>query len=637
MWRDLNGGGVGRARCEERERRRHPVRFFVSVLICLSVGLGASPGQERPRSILVIDQSNVRGPFYYQIFSSLRATIRAESPSPIAIYGESLDLSRFSGPEYEDRLQELFRTKYRDKDIAVIVAIGSLALEHILRWRPTLWPGIPVVFSFVDEPTIARLTLPPDVTGGFIKLRLSDMMTTARAVVPGLKTVVFVGNSWESQTVYRHWKDEIPIAAADIEVTDLTGLALGEVRQRVASLPDHAAILYTSIYSDGVGMPYLPAVALALVAETANRPIVVTAETFLGQGGIGGFVITPSVLGQDAARRAMRVLGGEPVSAIPLAEVNAIHPVFDWNQMQRWRVSEASLPAGSEIRFRELTAWDQYRGRILAICAAVLFQAGLIAWLLYERQFRHRVETLARDTMSELTQMNRIAAAGELSASIAHEINQPLTGIVTRASAARRWLAADKPDVDRTRAALDQIISAGHRAAEIIRNARAMFRKDTQERSLIDVNRTILTVLAVGKREIQKNHIDVKMELDDELPRVVANEVQLQQVILNLIVNAVEAMHSTQPRILRVRSALSDSNMVHVSVEDSGTGIDPVNHNLVFKPLFTTKSRGMGMGLSICHSIIGNHDGRIWVTSGSGRGSVFQFELPASADKRSAA
>jgi signal transduction histidine kinase len=158
-------------------------------------------------------------------------------------------------------------------------------------------------------------------------------------------------------------------------------------------------------------------------------------------------------------------------------------------------------------------------------------------------------------------------------------------------------------------------------------------KKDTHEKLPVDVNRIISEVLAFGQNELEKHQIEVHTELDDRLPRVTGNQVQLQQVILNLVMNAAEAMHSAQPRRLRVQSRLSKPDVVHVSIEDTGTGIDPTNVNRIFKPLFTTKERGMGMGLSICHSIIESHGGRIWASHGVDRGSIFQFELPTNTNQ----
>jgi hypothetical protein len=177
------------------------VRVF---LLLLAVAASPAAAQSIPRSILVLDQSEVRGPFYYEIFSALRSTINANSKQPITIYAESLDLSRFTGSAYEQELQLHLRAKYRERPIGVVVTIGDGALDYLLRWRSTLWPGVPVVFGMVDESTVARSSPPNDVTGLVMKLSLADATSAARAVVPGLKGIVLVGEPWESQTIFRH-------------------------------------------------------------------------------------------------------------------------------------------------------------------------------------------------------------------------------------------------------------------------------------------------------------------------------------------------------------------------------------------------------------------------------------------------
>jgi signal transduction histidine kinase len=307
--------------------------------------------------------------------------------------------------------------------------------------------------------------------------------------------------------------------------------------------------------------------------------------------------------------------------------------LFDWRQMQRWGISESSLPPGSEIQFRDLTVWGQYRVQILAVLVALLFQAGLICWLIWEHRRRRLAEVQARNSMAEITHLNRIATAGELSASIAHEVSQPLTGIVTRASAAKRWLAGERPNIAKARAALDQIEAAGHAAGEIIKNLRSMFKKDTPDKSRIDINKLIRTVLGLVYIDMRKHGIDLESKLGDQIPPPLGNQVQLQQVILNLMMNAIDSMRSVQPRVLSVSTNLNGYDMVQVSIEDTGIGIDPSTRDQIFNPLFTTKEHGMGMGLSICHSIIESHNGRIWVSPGVNRGSIFQFELPITADK----
>ena len=299
--------------------------------------------------------------------------------------------------------------------------------------------------------------------------------------------------------------------------------------------------------------------------------------------------------------------------------------------MQRWGISENKLPPGSEILFRNPTVWEQYRSYILAFIAAILIQSALISWLLYEHWRRQRAEILARSTMLELTHVNRVATVGQLSASIAHEVNQPLAAMLANAEAALRWL--ERANLEEVREGLKGIVSDGFRASDIITNLRAMFKHDVQEKTLVDINKLVSSVLALVVIDLQKHEIELQTQLDERIPQVLGNQVQLQQVILNLVMNAIESMSSSQTRVLHIKTELSQSNTVHVSIEDTGTGIKSSDVARVFKPMFTTKARGMGMGLSICQSIIENHTGRIWVAPGANGGSVFNFELPTVASK----
>jgi C4-dicarboxylate-specific signal transduction histidine kinase len=296
--------------------------------------------------------------------------------------------------------------------------------------------------------------------------------------------------------------------------------------------------------------------------------------------------------------------------------------------MQRWSISEASLPLGSTIYFRELTVWEQYRAAILLIFAALLFQGALIGGLIYEHRRRHLAEIQSRSAILELVYMNRLATAAQLSASLSHEVNQPLTGIVTRASAALNWLRREKPDIEKAGDALQNIVQAAQRASGIVGSVRSMFKKESGERTPVDINDTILTVLAIVRIDMRGAGVNLQLKLQDDLPVVMADEVQLQQVVLNLVMNAIEAMQSGQPRELQIQTEQFESGLVHVLVGDTGPGISVSDLDQIFKPLFTTKSRGMGMGLSICRSIIEAHGGRIWVSPESPHGAIFHIELP---------
>jgi signal transduction histidine kinase len=218
-----------------------------------------------------------------------------------------------------------------------------------------------------------------------------------------------------------------------------------------------------------------------------------------------------------------------------------------------------------------------------------------------------------------------------MSAAIAHEVNQPLAAIVTNASAALRWLATATPNLGEARAALNNIVSEGHRAGGVIGSVRAMFKKDSEEKVPLDLNDLIQDVLGHARGELQKHGIVLKIGLSRPLPLVLGHSGQLQQVIFNLVKNAADAMRSVsdRPRALKVESASDGSDGVLVSIEDSGTGIDSKDVGRIFESFFTTKSQGMEMGLSICRSIIEAHHGRLWASSGIGHGAVFNIRLPA--------
>jgi PAS domain S-box-containing protein len=249
-------------------------------------------------------------------------------------------------------------------------------------------------------------------------------------------------------------------------------------------------------------------------------------------------------------------------------------------------------------------------------------------------QRRQTDETL-REVQVELAHVTRVVTMGELVASIAHEVNQPLTGVVAHAGSCLRWLAKQPPDIEEARQALNLIVRDGKRAGEVIGHIRALVKKVPPCRDRLDINTAILEVIALAHRELQRNDVDLRTHLSSGLPLVAADRVQLQQVILNLIVNAIDAMSGVgdRPRELLVGTGASDSTDVMVEVRDSGPGLDPANLPRLFDSFYTTKAEGMGLGLSISRSIIEAHGGRIWATSNQPHGAVFRFTLPAEGDR----
>jgi C4-dicarboxylate-specific signal transduction histidine kinase len=250
-----------------------------------------------------------------------------------------------------------------------------------------------------------------------------------------------------------------------------------------------------------------------------------------------------------------------------------------------------------------------------------------------ELEMRVQERTAAlQEVQSELTHVTRVMTLGELTASIAHEVNQPLAAIVTNGNATLRWLGGATPNLSEARQAVERIIKDSYRASAVISRIRTLVKKTPPRNDLVDLNEVIVEVFALAQYEARRNRVALKQQLKQDLPHVHGDRVQLQQVILNLIINGLEAIAKSKngTRELSVMSD-QDEDKVRIAVSDSGEGLDSANLERVFDAFFTTKPDGMGMGLAISRTIIESHGGRLWATSNSPHGAVFQFTLPTNA------
>lgn len=346
----------------------------------------------------------------------------------------------------------------------------------------------------------------------------------------------------------------------------------------------------------------------------------------------------------------------EGLEPVPLGRVTGFRKWFEKElfsgrtiAFRSWDDYPAPITAAVEEHYRQRGIVPQLLipltvgGNVVAMIALVAFRSGrewpdefiarikVIGEVMAQALIRKRSEAALRATQSELARVSALTAAGQMAASIAHEINQPLNAVVTNGSAGLRWLSSPAPDhLEEVRAALERIVREGNRASQIIDGIRAMFKNDSRERVSLDINQLIRQVLALLDPELRSGQVLVHTELVPKPLPVLADRVQLQQVIANLVTNAMEAMGtvSDRARTLRVTSASSKPDGVLISVEDSGPGIDRENLAQIFHPFFTTKPQGMGMGLAICRSIVESHDGRLSASPGHPHGAVFRVVLP---------
>ena len=292
--------------------------------------------------------------------------------------------------------------------------------------------------------------------------------------------------------------------------------------------------------------------------------------------------------------------------------------------------------AEGRTNFESETVLQTLKGDKLAVLFTIAFprqpaKLNSVLVSIMDITERKRADEALHKTQAELAHVTRVATLGELTASIAHEVNQPLAAIVTNGNACLRWLAGDSPNLDEARETARRIIRDGNRAGDVIGRIRTLLRKTGTEKELLDMNQAVREVVALAEGEVRRNGVALRTELTGDLPPILGDRVELEQVVLNLIMNAIEAMSAIgdRPRELVVRTQSGEVDQVRVTVQDSGIGLDPQSMGRIFDAFYTTKSQGMGMGLAISRSIVENHGGQLWAVPNEGPGATFQFTLQA--------
>ena len=421
-----------------------------TILLIVCMGLATSiagclPVSAATRQVVLLFDERVELPGLSLLDAELVRTLRSNSTEPIEVYREVMDLSRFGSSSYKTLLRDFLRAKYADKKIDVVVAIMAPALDFLLADGGLIFPGTPIVFCGVDRTQLGTRSLPPNLYGVLIKREFAPTLELVLRLHPRTENVVVVsGTSEFDTTLLAQAQKEFRSYEKRVSFTYLSELSLQQLLATLARLPPRDVVLFLSMFQDGAGQQFVPHEVLERVSGAAGVPVYGFLDQYLGRGIVGGSLYSLAEHGDEAARMVLQLLAGaEPPRH--LSEVFSNKVLFDWRQMQRWGISERRLPRGSEIEFRPSTTWERYSWQIAFASAVVLVQAGLISLLLNERGRRRRAEVQTRQRMAELAHINRFSTAGELTASIAHEINQPLGAILANAETAQSILTSPQP------------------------------------------------------------------------------------------------------------------------------------------------------------------------------------------------
>ena len=570
--------------------------------------------------------------------ASLVKTLIAGSPEPLDIYRESMDLSRFDSAAYRTLLREYLRTKYSGKKIDVVVSVLGPSLRFLMSEGDPVFPGAPIVFCGLDKRELGSQQLPSNVTGVFLKREFLPTLELALKLHPDTKRVIFVsGTSDFNSRLVEQAKQEFRAVEDRVEIAYLTKLPLNKLLTELSQLPPHSIILYSTLFRDGSGQAFVTHDIAKRISAAANAPVYGFLDQYLGLGIVGGDLYSLERVGEETAKLALQILAGVQPSALPPLEPRTGKMLFDARQLQRWGISESQLPPEAVVMFRPRslsTLWDDYRTYVAGALVIVALLALLIFGLLFERFWRRRAEAEVEERRKEVTHLTRVAILGELSGALAHELNQPLTAILSNAQAAQRLLAETPVDLDEVREILSDISNDDKRAGDVINRLRVLMRKGEPKVLPLDLNDLANDVLELAHSELIERNVAVTTRLTPGLPNIRGDRVQLQQVLLNLIMNACEAMSDTDSidRSLAVSTARDGDSKLRLTVADRGSGMSSDLVARMFEPFVTTKAQGLGLGLSICRSIVVAHGGHLWGANNPDRGASFFVSLPIHAE-----
>lgn len=586
-----------------------------------------TPTSGHAKRVLILMGVDPALPAMRQFDDAFQRTLQSRNPGGVTFFTDTLDTLRFPYAGIAPEFLALARKKYAAQRVDLVVGVGDGALDFIRDHARELWPGAPVILAGLDDGRTDRSKLPPAAASMLWRLDIDGTLAMIERLQPALKRLIIVGGNIELDRDVTRRVAERAAGHPRWQTESWNAFSIAALRSRLAELDPGSAVVFTSMYRDSDGRPTFPVDALGRIAETSSAPIYGLYGTFIGRGAAAGSVVDFAASARQAAGLATALLNGQPVPAsTPLAPTGC---VADYTQLQLHGLHVSDLPAGCELRNPPRNLWTEYRGFVLTAAAVVLLQALTIGTLLLQRRRRREAEAESLQRRTELARAVRFAAIGEITASIAHEINQPLGAILSNADAAELLLKSGRATTAELQEILADIRRDDMRAHEVIRRLRALLEKHEVEHAPMRLHPALREVLALLEPEARRRGVAIEHHFDAADDCLHGDPIQWQQVLLNLALNGMDAMEHTAPAARRLCIETADrGEHLELTVADGGSGIEPSKRATVFESFFTTKQGGLGLGLPIVRAIVEAHEGRIDLSSPEAGGTRFTVALP---------
>jgi signal transduction histidine kinase len=609
-------------------------RRLQSALLAGMLASGATSGAQSPVKQILMLQSLDRGNLVLDAFTGeFRARLDQRSRKPVNVVQVVVGQAGFvSAPE--QAVVDYVKSMYADRAPPdLIVTVGGPAAAFGRKYRRQLFPEKPLLFASVDERFLRGDPLSENEAAVTVVNDFPRLIDDILRVLPETRQVFMLTGSG---ALARFWRQELKTGFARFHdrVTFVWSddLSLPEILHRVARLPPHSAIVYLTFSIDAQGAAYADEQVLNALHATANAPLFGPFSPWFGHGIVGGSLMSLADLTRNTADVAGRILNGETPASLKVPPQVAGNPTFDWRELWRWGISESQLPPGSVVEFRPPSLWAEHKATVLTAVGALVLESLLIALLLYERRARQRAEVESRRNLALAADANRREIVSALTASIGHELGQPLSAIMNNAKTLEIMVARNRAAPDATAEILADIKSAAVLASQIIERHRAMLRSHQLQKKPVDLHSVIDETFALVAHDMRARQIETTLDLSSTPCVIDGDQVLLQQVLVNLVRNAMDAVAETPPasRRITIRSAVTPAG-VEISVHDTGTGLPEEIIGTLFTPFVTTKSHGLGIGLTIAQRIVDAHAGTIAAADNENGGATFTVTLPRDA------
>ncbi len=594
--------------------------------------IGAESVNDDQTRLLIVVESDSRLPVAQMLVRGIEAELGPEFTTNSEIYIEYLDMLRFNDPREVELNRRHLADRYSRIGLNAVGVLGGNALAFLLDNRDAIAPGAPVVYGGLGEAGLATALNGrevPDLSGIISPFDFRSTLDLALTVQPDAPEIVVIAGSANFD---RQWRATVAATVGDtyrdVPLRVLPEATADDYLAQAALLDPASIVLLLSVNLDAAGRRFLPVQFAKALADASAAPVWSLYETQIGVGIVGGHVEN-----LDATGREIGAMLRMAVDRVPLPQpfrATAL-PTVDWRAMTRHDLETRLLPANSRVLFYEPTFLERYWVWIMAVATIVLAQTATILALTFQRRRYLRTQASLDSERGQLIHVSRNLRLGQLSASLAHEINQPLAAIQANAEAGTRLSARRPPDLDEISAIFRDINDDVRRASSTITGLRRLMVKGEVAMAPVDLNEVVRDTVQLVQNELSASGAQVKQALSPDPVEASGNAPQLQQVVLNLVFNALEAMSDLPEavRIVRVTTANPGDGRAILMVEDAGSGIPPDKREKPFRPFVSSKSSGLGVGLSICRNIAEAHGGTLAFADPDGVGARIVLTLPA--------